>query len=1085
MPSQADANEGVSYLKFDDSFDLLWVGDKRGTLTAYCGCSLQLYSACKAHDSPVLKILNHKKGILSLSADGIRLGKREGPTISNLEFSVNTKLTSMTYTSNTQTEVLVGGEADSTGFKIYKIDTVHNNISGYISYKHDILHLDTNLRYVIIGRMDGIIDILDPKTDTIIKSFNPISNGLFYMSVKDNNLITTSYSVKAGGKNKQPQTVFDAWVTSYNLANLSVGTPIPFPGNAAYALHHPIISNLLFITNIGGDNMSFIDTMNPTKMKFYQCEMPSYITAIDLSASGEFFAFSDPMQNLFLWSRDMTGTKTFALVSNPLEYPTPMTEVIPLSARILKPDSSLSSIKLPPYTRTLSSVWPSDLKFKVGALPQQIDPEIIRSSETTPNGFTIAKYSKEIFGPRNHVSPQYVINKSGNDGLAVPKFISERDDYVDYYSVVEDGLLPEPIKPKKPLVENDYSIFEYTCKDNDIPNAFKKQSISYSKFGVDDFDFDFYNRTEFAGLEIHSGNSFMNPLFQLYRFIPSFFNYAINSLSEDATDEINLLMELGYLFDMLNKANGRHCSASNFNRLFSSLPEVQNFGLVNDNIISTDDYKQRKMIQTLNKFLLRRLVQDECALYQSDIPEKLNSLCGVITVTNIFSNFCPLAQKRENIYQTIEMNTRPLGLNSGLQDINILNYLEASMNRHIQQQIRCDNCHSEHPVNAALQIDTLPPIVVLNIDMNNQLLNEIRMYKDWLVPYFYSAQATMGTPVLRKNIISGITGNKKQYELIGFTAQITNKQNESHLVTFSKIKKNPNDKGTWFLFNDFLVIEIEEKEALDMSVWWKKPVVVIYKRVDFDNQFHYNSYNNLNDSILYKDHFARGTREGKIIEYELLTRDEAPEPGSLVALDAEFIELAPAEFEFTNTGVKKLMRPPKLSLGRISVLRGSGIKEGTCFIDDYIETHEMVYDYKTSFSGLESNDLDVEKSNKSLVSLQTAYRKIWLLLNMGCVFVGHSLIGDFRMINIQVPPAQVRDTAICYYNKSEKRKLGLKFLVYHVLQDEVQKGNHDSIEDAASALRLYKKYLVLKRTGRLNGVLEKLYIEGQMSGFRV
>jgi hypothetical protein len=42
------------------------------------------------------------------------------------------------------------------------------------------------------------------------------------------------------------------------------------------------------------------------------------------------------------------------------------------------------------------------------------------------------------------------------------------------------------------------------------------------------------------------------------------------------------------------------------------------------------------------------------------------------------------------------------------------------------------------------------------------------------------------------------------------------------------------------------------------------------------------------------------------------------------------------------------------------------------------------------------------------VSLKTAYLKLHHLLDAGCVFVGHGLRQDFRMLNLTVPPEQVR-----------------------------------------------------------------------------
>ena len=166
------------------------------------------------------------------------------------------------------------------------------------------------------------------------------------------------------------------------------------------------------------------------------------------------------------------------------------------------------------------------------------------------------------------------------------------------------------------------------------------------------------------------------------------------------------------------------------------------------------------------------------------------------------------------------------------------------------------------------------------------------------------------------------------------------------------------------------------------------------------------------------------------------------------------------------------------------MLRGNGPNIGVPFIDDYIVWTGHIEDYLTSFSGIEPGDLDPEVSKKALVTLQTVYRKLWLLLNMGCVFVGHGLQNDFRCINLVVPKTQVRDTADLFYLPEFKRKLSLKFLAYVLLKEKVQTGNHDSVEDAYTALMLFQKHEELTRTGDLETVLYQVYMEGQQRRFR-
>ena len=72
----------------------------------------------------------------------------------------------------------------------------------------------------------------------------------------------------------------------------------------------------------------------------------------------------------------------------------------------------------------------------------------------------------------------------------------------------------------------------------------------------------------------------------------------------------------------------------------------------------------------------------------------------------------------------------------------------------------------------------------------------------------------------------------------------------------------------------------------------------------------------------------------------------------MVAIDAEFVSMQQEETELRSDGTKKVIRPARLSLARVSVLRGGGSKAGVPFIDDHIHTSEMIVDYLTEYSGI-------------------------------------------------------------------------------------------------------------------------------------
>ena len=213
---------------------------------------------------------------------------------------------------------------------------------------------------------------------------------------------------------------------------------------------------------------------------------------------------------------------------------------------------------------------------------------------------------------------------------------------------------------------------------------------------------------------------------------------------------------------------------------------------------------------------------------------------------------------------------------------------------------------------------------------------------------------------------------------------------------------------------------------------------------------------------------------------------EIPELGLPVAIDAEFVSLQREEIELTAAGDRVVISEPRLGTGRVSVLRGwSGPEEGLPFIDDYISIAEPIVDHLTLYSGIEEGDLNYQTSRHTLMSLKIAYKKLWLLLNLGCIFVGHGLSKDFRTINLHVPKPQVIDTSDLYFHtKFNHRKLSLRFLAWFFLKEEIQTGNHDSIEDARTALRLWRHYEQLQNEGLAEQSIEDVYREGKKWNYK-
>jgi PAB-dependent poly(A)-specific ribonuclease subunit 2 len=289
------------------------------------------------------------------------------------------------------------------------------------------------------------------------------------------------------------------------------------------------------------------------------------------------------------------------------------------------------------------------------------------------------------------------------------------------------------------------------------------------------------------------------------------------------------------------------------------------------------------------------------------------------------------------------------------------------------------------------------------------------------------------------------------------------------------------EKSEWLLFNDFSVSEVSKDEVTQLYGHLKLPCLCLYTRVD-------KKPLNLPDSPITEALYRKitlGVAIPKSVPFKpfSLQGDDIPSPGYLVGIDAEFVQLVPAIMEKLADGSEVESIPARLGLARISVVRGQGSEKFTPVIDDYIRAVEPVNDYLTRFSGLVPGDLDPAVSSHFITQLKHAYLKLRYLIDCGCIFVGHGLKQDFKMINIVVPPSQIIDTVELFHFKRQ-RKLGLKFLSKYLLKEDIQSKTHDSIEDARTALKLYEKYEEMQMYGDFDEQLLEIYRFGKMFGFK-
>ncbi|KAH8258691.1 hypothetical protein KR038_004071 [Drosophila bunnanda] len=136
-------------------------------------------------------------------------------------------------------------------------------------------------------------------------------------------------------------------------------------------------------------------------------------------------------------------------------------------------------------------------------------------------------------------------------------------------------------------------------------------------------------------------------------------------------------------------------------------------------------------------------------------------------------------------------------------------------------------------------------------------------------------------------------------------------------------------------------------------------------------------------------------------------------------------------------------------LARVSIVN----RVGEVLLDKHVKPRLEVTDYRTSVSGIRPHDIANGED------FDVVQNEVVKLLH-GRILVGHALRNDLAVLNIRHPFEHIRDTSsykpLCKL-VSNGSTPSLKRLTMAVLGQEIQTGEHNSVEDARAAMGIYNR----------------------------
>ncbi|RWS30393.1 PAB-dependent poly(A)-specific ribonuclease subunit PAN2-like protein [Leptotrombidium deliense] len=537
-------------------------------------------------------------------------------------------------------------------------------------------------KLVCCGDIMGKITVRDPNSLRVQHTFSTHSVTLSDFDVHGNYLVTCGYS------NRNVYSP-DRFLMVYDLRMMRQVTPIQMMFSPYLLRFVPAFSSRFCVVSQTGQ-FQLLDTSGsltpPPLIHNVDLTPDACITAFDVSTSCQAMAFADSAGYAYLFGA--SNEVVFNNFSQPTEFADTL-EPVPHIAfdDVLTP---YSTIPMPYYgDEKLLSDWPPELCQKVYRLPQPIDPQILNAMRMVGSvGYAPNPGNKR----RNQMPYETVDSSHGGRNL------------------------------KSPNVNNVTDV---------IPNRYQLVVPNHNKVMCEEFAFGRYNHSPFAGLDSTLPNSYANNIIQTLYFISPLHTSIMNHL---CTREFCLTCELAFLFHMMDMCSRQvPCQASNFLRAFRTMKEASALSLV---LPEDEELKKKvafsRLAQSWIRFILHQL-HSELSTANNEVFEGATNTQNTSIITELFGlgEIRDYKCKEGHCWQQDSVQY-PITLSypEKAEKLSFVELLHRSLLAEQNMSAYCEQCQKFQPVVQNKRPTSFPDVLTINCGLDDD--KSIKFWNDQL-----------------------------------------------------------------------------------------------------------------------------------------------------------------------------------------------------------------------------------------------------------------------------------------------------------------------------------------------------------------